>query len=99
MHEDVLAYCERNDIPSIPFWPLHGGAPAQSEAMAELESRVGATPAEVAIAWLLQKSVSIILIPGTSSITHLEQNVGACDIRLSDADMELLEQLSIPAIR
>jgi pyridoxine 4-dehydrogenase len=92
-HDDVLAYCERNGIGFIPFYPLHAGALANSEAMAEIVARTGATPAQIALAWLLKKSPVTILIPGTSSIAHLEQNVAACEVELSDTDMEALERL------
>jgi pyridoxine 4-dehydrogenase len=96
MHEDVLVYCERNDIAFIPFWPLHGGALVHSAGMAKIVARESVTPAQVAIAWLLKKSTSIIAIPGTSSIAHLEQNVAACALRLSYADMEILEHFVVP---
>ncbi len=92
-HENVLAYCERNDIAFIPFWPLHHDTLAHSKAMTEIVEREAVTPAQIAIAWLLKKSPSIILIPGTSSIWHLEQNVAACEVRLPEADMEILERL------
>jgi aryl-alcohol dehydrogenase-like predicted oxidoreductase len=96
-HDDVLAYCAQNNIGFIPFWPLQRGALAKSEAMAEIVARVDATPAQVALAWLLRKSPVIILIPGTSSIEHLEQNVAACNVQLSDTDMEALERLAAKA--
>jgi pyridoxine 4-dehydrogenase len=92
-HEDVLAYCEQNGIAFIPFWPLHSGRLAKSKAMDDLAERTGATPAQIALAWLLRKSPAIILIPGTSSIKHLEQNLAACDVELSKADMIALGRL------
>lgn len=72
-HEDVLAYCERNGIGFIPFWPLHSGALAHSETVTQIVARTNATAVQVALAWLLKKSPAIILIPGTSSIGHLEE--------------------------
>jgi pyridoxine 4-dehydrogenase len=95
MHEDVLTYCEQNGIAFIPFWPLHSGGLAKSEAMEGVVARTGAARAQVALAWLLRKSPAIILIPGTSSIEHLEQNIAACDVELSEADMEALERLGL----
>jgi aryl-alcohol dehydrogenase-like predicted oxidoreductase len=95
MHDDVLVYCEQNGIAFIPFWPLHSGELAKSEAMRDIAAQAGAKPAQVALAWLLRKSPAIILIPGTSSIAHLEQNVAACDIVLSEADMKTLEGLNV----
>ncbi len=94
-HEDVLAYCERNGIAFIPFWPLHSGALAKSEAMAAIALRTGATPAQVALAWLLKKSPAIILIPGTSSLAHLEENVAASGVELADTDIEALDRLEV----
>ena len=90
-HEDVLTYCEQNMIAFIPFWPLHSGHLARSEAMHDIAKRSGATTAQVALAWLLKKSPSIILIPGTSSIEHLEENISALDVELSAADIAALE--------
>jgi pyridoxine 4-dehydrogenase len=92
-HEDVLSYCERHDIGFIPFWPLHGGALANSPAIAHIVKRSGATQAQIALAWLLKKSPVTLLIPGTSSIEHLEQNVTARNIELSEVDMEALESV------
>lgn len=94
-HTDVLEYCERNGIGFIPFWPLHGGVFASSPAMAEIVSRTRSTPAKVALAWLLGKSPAIIVIPGTSSLEHLEENVSAYDLRLNAADMTRLDALTM----
>jgi pyridoxine 4-dehydrogenase len=95
-HQDVLDYCERTNIGFIPFWPLHSGALAGTQVLAEIAGRTGATPAQIALAWLLKKSPVIILIPGTSSVEHLEQNLAVRDIVLSEADMESLEHIEIP---
>jgi aryl-alcohol dehydrogenase-like predicted oxidoreductase len=95
-HDDVLAYCEGGGIGFIPFWPLHSGALAKTDAMSEITARTAATPAQIALAWLLGKSPVIILIPGTSSIEHLEQNVASCDLTLFDADIEELNRLKLP---
>lgn len=99
LHGDVLAYCERNGIGFIPFWPLQGGALAQSQEMASIAATRRATPAQVSLAWLLRKSPNIILIPGTSSIAHLEENLAARSVALSEDDMATLEALSIPDSR
>jgi pyridoxine 4-dehydrogenase len=98
-HTDVLEYCERNGIGFVPFWPLHGGVLARSPAMAEIVSRTRSTPAKVALAWLLRKSPAVILIPGTSSLEHLEENVSAYDVPLSADDMTRLEVLTIGSLR
>jgi len=92
-HEDVLEYCEQNAIAFIPFWPLHSGGLAKSRAMGDIAERTGATPAQIALAWLLRKSPAIILIPGTSSIGHLEQNIAAGEVELSETDMVALGRL------
>jgi pyridoxine 4-dehydrogenase len=92
-HEDVVTYCEKNDIGFIPFWPLQGGPSDTPALITEISIRTGATPRQLALAWLLRKSPVIILIPGTASIKHLEENVASCDILLSDHDMEILDSL------
>ena len=89
-HDPVLAYCEQHGIGFIPFWPLHIGALNKSVVMATITERTGATPAQIALAWLLKRSPVILLIPGTSSIAHLEENAAACNVDLSDQDMEAL---------
>jgi aryl-alcohol dehydrogenase-like predicted oxidoreductase len=93
-HDDVLAYCETNAIGFMPFWPLHIAAVAKSETLARIAAETAATPWQVALAWLLKKSAAMLLIPGTSQLPHLEENVGARDVRLSDAQMLALDQLS-----
>jgi pyridoxine 4-dehydrogenase len=92
-HDDVLAYCERNAIGFIPFWPLHIEALAASPILARIAEDAKATPRQVALAWLLQKSAVTILIPGTSSVAHLEQNAAACGVELSQAQMQALNRL------
>jgi aryl-alcohol dehydrogenase-like predicted oxidoreductase len=93
-HDDVLAYCERNAIGFIPFWPLHIDAVVRSEPLVRIAARAGATPTQVALGWLLKRSPVTIVIPGTSSIAHLEENVAACGIALSEADMDALDRLA-----
>jgi aryl-alcohol dehydrogenase-like predicted oxidoreductase len=95
-HEDVLVYCERNNIGFIPFWPLHGGALPGTQVLAQIAGRTGATTAQISLAWLLKKSPVIILIPGTSSVSHLEENLAVRDIVLSEADMQELDRIEIP---
>lgn len=92
-HEDVVTYCEKNDIGFIPFWPLQGGPSDTPALITEISIRTGATPRQLALAWLLRKSPVIILIPGTSSIKHLEENVASCDVLLSDHDVDALDSL------
>ena len=79
------------DIAYVPFFPLGGFSPIQSARLEEVAARLGATPMQVALAWLLQRSPNILLIPGTSSVAHLEQNLEAANLVLSP---ETVEELS-----
>jgi pyridoxine 4-dehydrogenase len=76
---DTLA---RDNIAYVPFFPLGGFNPLQSSTLSEVATRLGATPMQVALAWLLQRSPNILLIPGTSSVAHLEENLAAADLVL-----------------
>ena len=77
---DILA---KKAIAYVPFFPLGGFAPLQSEALSAVAERLGATPMQVALAWLLRRAPNILLIPGTSSLEHLRENLKAADIELS----------------
>ncbi|MCR3750577.1 aldo/keto reductase [Lentzea californiensis] len=90
--EDVLAHCERHGIAFLPWLPI---APSvrPGSPVAEVARRLGATPAQVALAWLLRRSEVVLPIPGTSSLRHLEENAGAADVELSDEDFQHLDQL------
>src|SRR5277367_759332 len=72
----------RQGIAYVPFFPLGGFAPLQSSALSSVADRLGATPMQVALAWLLQRSPNILLIPGTSSIGHLRENLKAATLHL-----------------
>ncbi|KZB66842.1 oxidoreductase [Thalassospira lucentensis] len=77
-------------IPYVPFFPLGGFSPLQSETLSQVARRLDATPMQVALAWLLQRSANILLIPGTSSFEHLMQNLAAASLKLPvDAVAEL----------
>jgi pyridoxine 4-dehydrogenase len=95
--EDELALCEDHGLAFVPFFPLGSaftGGPKQlaaDPAIAEVAERKRATPSQIALAWLLNRSERILLIPGTSSIQHLEENIAAGDIELDEQDMERLE--------
>jgi len=78
-------------IAYVPFFPLGGFKPLQSATLAKIASRLGATPMQVALAWLLQRAPNILLIPGTSSVVHLRENLAAARLRLSP---EVLAELS-----
>jgi aryl-alcohol dehydrogenase-like predicted oxidoreductase len=72
----------REDIAYVPFFPLGGFSPLQSSVLSEVAQRLGATPMQVALAWLLRRSPNILLIPGTSSIAHLKKNLAAAALKL-----------------
>jgi aryl-alcohol dehydrogenase-like predicted oxidoreductase len=78
-------------IAYVPFFPLGGFAPLQSEALSAVASGLGATPMQVALAWLLQRSPNILLIPGTSSRVHLSENLAAAELTLPDAALATLD--------
>src|SRR3954465_13451605 len=89
--EDVLDYCEREGIAFIPYDPLGSGALARSDGPLARIGRGRATPAQLALAWLLQRSAVMLPIPGTASVAHLEENVGAAGLRLGERELEALE--------
>jgi pyridoxine 4-dehydrogenase len=85
--ESVLEACERDGIAFIPWFPLaFGDLTRAGGRLAEVASAKGATRAQVAIAWLLRRSRAMLPIPGTSSLDHLEENVGAASLELTDAE-------------
>jgi pyridoxine 4-dehydrogenase len=89
--EDVLGFCEREGIGFIPWFPLATGNLARPGGpLDEIAARHDATPGQVALAWLLAKSPVMLPIPGTSSVEHLEENVGAAKLRLSDEELATL---------
>lgn len=74
----------RQGIAFVPYFPLGGFSPLQSDALHSVAQRLGATPMAVALAWLLHRSPNILLIPGTSAVAHLRQNVAAAGLKLPD---------------
>jgi pyridoxine 4-dehydrogenase len=88
--EDVLAICERDGIAFLPWRPLGAGSLTRVSGLDQVAAAHGATAAQVAIAWLLQRSPAMLPIPGTSSVVHLEENVAAAGLELSDAEFERL---------
>lgn len=89
-HEDVLLHCEKHGIAFLPWYPLGDGSALALSKVKKLAAKLGATPAQVAIAWLLRKSPVMLPIPGTSKVAHLEENVAAAKLQLSDADFSSL---------
>ncbi|PJG47325.1 oxidoreductase [Sphingobium sp. LB126] len=81
-------------IAYVPFFPLGGFSPIQSEGLSALAARLDATPMQVALSWLLARSQNLLLIPGTSSPAHLAENLAAAELELSDAEKEELHALA-----
>jgi aryl-alcohol dehydrogenase-like predicted oxidoreductase len=80
-------------IAYVPFFPLGGFSPLQSAALSAVATRLGATPMSVALAWLLRRSPNILLIPGTSSVAHLRENLAGAGLELSEDDLAELEKI------
>ncbi len=91
--EDVLAHCEKRGIGFIPWYPLGAGELARPSASLGTIARAhGATPGQIALAWLLKRSPVMLPIPGTSKVAHLEENVAAAGIALTDAEFAALDK-------
>ncbi|MEV6376533.1 aldo/keto reductase [Micromonospora musae] len=89
--EDVLEYCESNDLAFIPWFPIATGNLARPGGPLDaIAAEHSATPAQLALAWLLRRSPVMLPIPGTSSVAHLEENVAAAEVKLTDAEFEAL---------
>jgi len=91
----VVDYCERNGIAFIPWFPLGAGKVA-GEVLGRIAQEHRSSPTQVALAWLLRRSPIMLPIPGTSSIEHLEQNVAAASLRLTEEDYQALS--GVPAL-
>ena len=92
-HEAVVDWCTENGIGFIPWYPLNTGELAEDSRLQEIAKKHDATASQVALAWLLKRSPVMLPIPGTSSEKHLEENLGAREIELSDEDFEALSKL------
>lgn len=89
--EDVLAYAEQQDMAFIPWFPLATGELAKPGGPLErIAADQGASPSQLALAWLLKRSANMLPIPGTSSVTHLEDNIAAAGLTLTDAQFDAL---------
>ena len=86
-HEQVVDYCAREGIVFVPYFPLRGGGPPELD---EIAARHDATPSQIVLAWLLRRSPTMLPIPGTLSLEHLKENLGALEISLTDAEFEAL---------
>jgi aryl-alcohol dehydrogenase-like predicted oxidoreductase len=86
-HDEVVDHCEEHGIVFVPFFPLHGDNPP---ALAEIAERHGASSNQIKLAWHLKRSPVVVPIPGTLSLEHLKENLGALDIELSDDEFRSL---------
>jgi aryl-alcohol dehydrogenase-like predicted oxidoreductase len=84
----------RDGIAYVPYFPLGGFTPLQSSSLSEVAQRLGATPMQVALAWLLHRAPNILLIPGTSSVIHLRENLAAAELNLSDEALKELDNVA-----
>jgi pyridoxine 4-dehydrogenase len=94
-HDDPLIDdLARQGIPYVPFFPLGGFTPLQSSTLSSVSGRLGVTPMQVALAWLLHRSPNILLIPGTSSVAHLRENLAAGQLKLSPQTLTELDGIA-----
>ncbi|WP_037857643.1 aldo/keto reductase family oxidoreductase [Streptomyces sp. NRRL S-340] len=89
--DDLIDQLAADGIAYVPFFPLGGFTPLQSEALSQVANRLGATPMSIALAWLVRRSPNILLIPGTSSTAHLRENIAGAGLSLSDEDVAELD--------
>ncbi len=94
--ENVVDYCEQNGIGFIPWFPLGAGKVA-GEALSRVANAHQATPMQVALAWLLQRTPVMLPIPGTSSVQHVEENIAAAGVKLTKSEFEELDRAGIAA--
>jgi aryl-alcohol dehydrogenase-like predicted oxidoreductase len=92
--EPVLEFCSLEEIAFLPWRPVEGGELAAAGVVAEIARRNGATPAQVALAWLLEHSPIMLPIPGTSKVAHLEENLGAVGLELAPAEFAELDKIA-----
>jgi aryl-alcohol dehydrogenase-like predicted oxidoreductase len=98
-HDDSLIEdLARQGIAYVPFFPLGGFTPLQSLTLSEVADQLGATPMQVALTWLLQRSPNILLIPGTSSVAHLRENLAATQLKLSPEIVTKLDGIAGEAV-
>ena len=94
-HDDALIDAlARDGIAYVPFFPLGGFSPLQSSILNDIAASLGATPMQVALAWLLHRSPNILLIPGTSSVAHLRENMAAAQLKLSTETLAALDGIA-----
>jgi pyridoxine 4-dehydrogenase len=91
--DPLVDVCTREGLAFLPWYPLAAGRlPGSGSRLGEIAERHGATPAQIALAWLLRRSPMVLPIPGTSSIAHFEENLSAASIRLTDKEFAALSR-------
>lgn len=91
--ETLIGDLAAKGIAYVPFFPLGGFSPLQSEALNTIAAEIGATPMQAALAWLLRRAPNLLLIPGTASLVHLRENLAAAGLELQEAVLERLNQI------
>ena len=94
MHDAFIDSLAAEGIAYVPFFPLGGFSPLQSATLSEVAAQLDATPMQVALAWLLQRSPNILLIPGTSSVAHLHENLAAASLTLPQDAVASLDAIA-----
>lgn len=94
-HEAVLDACDAAGIAFLPWRPVHPAASTATAEIAAVAAELDATAAQIALAWLLDRSPVVLPIPGTASLDHLAENVAAASLRLSDAQRERLDGITL----
>lgn len=92
--DDLIDSLAAQRVAYVPYFPLGGFSPLQSDTLSAVAAALNATPTAVALAWLLHRSPNILLIPGTSSVAHLRDNVAGAALTLSDADLTRLDSIT-----
>ena len=96
--DDLIDELARQGTAYVPFFPLGGFTPLQSDALSAVAADIGATPMQVALAWLLHRAPNILLIPGTSSLGHLKENLAAAVIKLPASALAKLDRLETTTV-
>ncbi len=95
--DELIDYLAGEGIAYVPFFPLGGFSPLQSSTLNAVAKQVGATPMQAALAWLLRRAPNILLIPGTSSVAHLRENLAAAELDLPDEAIQTLNGIAASA--
>ncbi len=95
----LIDHLTRDGIAYVPYFPLGGFTPLQSSTLSDIAQRLGVTPMQVALAWLLHRAPNMLLIPGTSSIAHLNENLAAADLNIPDDAMAALDGIATHVVR